>query len=314
MTSFPLPESRIIQAGMVWVSGWRLASAVSSAGGLGLIGGGSMDPDLFRHHIRRCREATDRPFGVNIPLLYSHAEGLMDVVMEEGVRIVFTSAGNPGTWTPVLKEKGIAVAHVVSNVSQAVKAADRGVDAVVAEGVEAGGHNGRDEITTMCLVPQVADAVGCRVPVIAAGGIADGRGMAAALALGAQAVQVGTRFALCHESSAHETYKRLAIQAGDNGTALALKALTPTRMLKTSFWERVTSAETAGASADDLKSLLGRSRARKGIFEGDVEDGEFEIGQIAGLIRDIPTAHDIIMRFQNEFRSVNGRLQSVILP
>jgi enoyl-[acyl-carrier protein] reductase II len=299
---------------MVWVSGWRLASAVSDAGGLGLIGGGSMDPDLFRHHIRRCREATGRPFGVNIPLLYSHAEGLMDVVIEEGVRIVFTSAGNPGTWTPVLKERGIAVAHVVSNVSQAVKAADRGVDAVVAEGVEAGGHNGRDEITTMCLVPQVVDAVGGRVPVIAAGGIADGRGMAAALALGAQAVQVGTRFALCQESSAHETYKRQAIEAGDQGTALALKALTPTRMLKTPFWERVTSAETSGASAETLKELLGRGRARNGIFEGDLQEGEFEIGQICGLIRDIPTAHDIIMRFQNEFRSVNGRLQSVILP
>lgn len=307
-----IPRTHIIQAGMVWVSGWKLASAVSNAGGLGLIGGGSMDPDLFRLHIRRCKSATERPFGVNIPLLYSHAEGLMKVVLEEGVRIVFTSAGNPGTWTPALKEHGIQVAHVVSNVAQAVKAVERGVDAVVAEGVEAGGHNGRDETTTFCLVPQVVDAVGHKAEVIAAGGIADGRGMAAALALGAVAVQVGTRFAVCQESSAHDTYKRLAVEAGDGGTALALKAITPTRMLKTPFWKAVSEAEAAGASKEELIRLLGRGRARKGIFEGDVLEGEFEIGQIAGLIHDIPTARDIIMRFQTEFQVVNGRLQSVI--
>jgi enoyl-[acyl-carrier protein] reductase II len=303
----------IIQAGMVWVSGWRLASAVSNAGGLGLIGGGSMTPDLFREHIRKCKAATNEPFGVNIPLMYSHSEEQMDIVMKEGIGIVFTSAGNPGTFTELLKVRGIQVAHVVSNVSQAKKAVDRGVDAVVAEGFEAGGHNGRDEITTMCLVPQVVDAVGDRVPVIAAGGIGDGRAMAAALALGASAVQVGTRFAVCQESSAHETYKQLAVQAGDGDTALVLKSLIPTRLLKTPFYEAVQAMEAEGATSEHLKELLGRGRARKGIFEGNLDEGEFEIGQISGMINDIPTAHDIIMRFLDDFRSVKGRLDSVIL-
>ncbi len=308
-----IPNSRIIQAGMVWVSGWRLASAVSNAGGLGLIGGGSMTPDLFREHIRKCKAATDEPFGVNIPLMYAHSEEQMEIVMQEGIRIVFTSAGNPGTFTAILKDRGIQVAHVVSNVAQARKAVDRGVDAVVAEGFEAGGHNGRDEITTMCLVPQVVDAVGDRVPVIAAGGIGDGRAMVAALALGASAVQVGTRFAVCQESSAHDIYKQLAVQAGDGDTALVLKSLVPTRLLKTPFYEAVKAMEDVGATSDHLKDLLGRGRARKGIFEGNVDEGEFEIGQISGMIRDIPTAHDIIMRFLDEYRSVKERLDSHIL-
>lgn len=289
---------------MVWVSGWRLAAAVSEAGGFGLIGAGSMYPDVLRTHIRKAKAATGKPFGVNIPLMYPDIDAHMAIVAEEGVGTVFTSAGNPAKWTPWLKERGIRVVHVVANVDQARKAVDRGVDAVVAEGFEAGGHNGRDEITTFVLVPQVVDAVGHRVPVIAAGGIADGRGIAAALALGAAAVQIGSRFAATVESSAHPAFKQRILEAGDRDTVLTLKALAPTRMLKNPFQARIAEAEGRGASADELRELLGRGRAKRGIFEGDLQEGELEIGQVSGLIRDIPTVAELMRRFVTETRTV----------
>jgi enoyl-[acyl-carrier protein] reductase II len=290
----------IVQAGMVWNSGWRLASAVSNAGGLGLIGGGSMVPDIFREQIRKCRAATSHSFGVNIPLLYKDIDKHMEIVLEEKIPIVFTSAGNPGHWTPVLKEKGITVVHVVSSSRFARKAETAGCDAVVAEGFEAGGHNGREETTSLVLIPSVREAVG--IPVIAAGGIATGRQMFAAMVLGASGVQLGTRFLLSEESSSHPDFKNFVLQAGEGDTMLALKSLVPVRMLKNQFFKKAEAAEQSGAPADVLKKLLGKGRAKKGMFEGDLVEGELEAGQVSGLIRDILPAAEIIEKLWQEFR------------
>lgn len=298
----------IIQAGMVWCSGWRLASAVSNCGGLGIIGGGSMYPNVFREHIQKCKQATRHPFAVNLPLIYPQIDEHIKSVIEEGVKIVFTSAGNPGKWTPLLKEHGITVVHVVPNVTLAKKSVEKGADAVVCEGFEAGGHNGKDEITTFALVPQVADAVD--VPVIAAGGIADGRGIIAAFSLGAHGVQIGSRFAITKESSAHLNFKKRVIEASDSDTVLTMKELIPVRLLKNSFYQRVFEAEQKGATREELASLLGRGRAKKGIFEGDLEEGELEIGQVSGLINDIPTVDELFKRLLVEMQAAMGRLHN----
>ena len=290
----------IIQAGMVWTSGWRLASAVSNAGGLGLIGSGSMSPELLREQIRKCRKATTHPLGVNIPLMYPDVQKHIDIVIEEKIPIVFTSAGNPDTWTGVLKEKGIKVVHVVSSSRFARKAAKAGCDAVVAEGFEAGGHNGREETTSMVLIPAVVDAV--QIPVIAAGGIATGRQMFAAMALGASAVQIGTRFVMSQEASSHPDFKNYILKAGEGDTKLTLKSLMPVRLLKNPFFDEVEAAEQAGASKESLQILLGKGRAKKGMLEGDLNDGELEIGQVSALIRDILPAADIIENLWFEFR------------
>ncbi len=284
---------------MVWASGWRLASAVSNAGALGLLGSGSMYPDVLREHIRRCREATGKPFGVNVPLLYPSIEQLMAVIMEEGVKIVFTSAGNPAAWTGILKEKGITVVHVVSSSKFARKAEEAGCDAVVAEGFEAGGHNGREETTTLVLVPAVRQAV--QVPVIAAGGIATGRQMMAAMVLGADGVQVGTRFVACEEASSHEAFKQAVLAAGEGDTQLSLKKLAPVRLLKNPFYQLVAQAEARGATATELKELLGRARAKRGMFEGDMENGELEIGQVSCLVKNMLPAAEIVRNFREEF-------------
>lgn len=297
-------EYPIIQAGMVWVSGWKLASAVSNCGGLGLIGSGSMKPDLLREHIRKCKSATDKPFGVNIPLLRKDADELVNVCLEEGIKIFFTSAGNPKTFTPKLKDNGCTVIHVVANLKYALKAQEAGCDAVVGEGVEAGGHNAADQITTFVLIPQLADAL--TIPVIAAGGIADGRGILAALALGAEGVQIGTRFAATVESSAHENYKRKIIEAKDNDTVLAFRKIGLVRMLKNDFAFRALKAEDECWDEIKLKDLLGSKRERAGIFEGDEVEGEMEAGQVAGLIKDIPTVKELMERLMIEFsNSVN---------
>ena len=272
----------IVQGGMVWCSGWRLASAVSNAGGLGLIGAGSMHPEISREHIRKCRVATKFPFGVNIPLMYPQIEEIMNIVVEEGVKIIFTSAGNPKTWTGWLKERGITVVHIVSSSRFAVKCEEAGVDAVVAEGFEAGGHNGREETTTFCLIPAVREAT--TLPLIAAGGIATGEGILAAMVLGAEGVQIGTRFALTDESSASPLFKEYCLGLGEGDTKLLLKKLAPTRLVKNSFREAVEKAEDSGASMEELRTLLGRGRAKKGIFEGDLEEGELEIGQVSSII------------------------------
>lgn len=298
----------VVQAGMVWCSGWKLASAVSNSGGLGLLGSGSMSPDILRKHIRKCKVATSKPFGVNVPLLYTGVDKIMDIIVEEGVGIVFTSAGNPAAWTSWLKSRGILVAHVVPNVKLAVKSVEKGVDAVVCEGFEAGGHNGKDEITTMCLVPQVADAVGSDVPVIAAGGIGDGRAMLAAFALGADAVQVGSRFAVTVESSAHQKFKEAVVQADDTQTVLTLKQITPVRLIKNAFYKNVLEAEQSGADVEYLRMLLGKGRARKGIFEGDLEEGELEIGQISGLINNIPHASQVMDLMLQEYHDTLEKL------
>lgn len=282
----------IVQAGMIWCSGWRLASAVSNAGGLGLLGSGSMYPEVLREHIRSCRSATKNPFGVNVPLMYPGIEKIIDIVQEEGVRIVFTSAGNPATWTGILKSGGVSVVHVVSSVKFAKKAEESGADAVVAEGFEAGGHNGREETTSMVLIPMIADAVS--IPVIAAGGIADGRAMLAAEALGAEGVQVGSRFAASLESSAHELFKKRITEAGEGETMLTLKQLTPVRMIKNKFYSQVDEAEKKGASQEALRSLLGSRRAKLGIFEGDLDEGELEIGQVSVAIKKIQPAAEIV--------------------
>lgn len=282
----------IVQGGMVWCSGWRLASAVSNAGGLGLLGAGSMHPEVLREHIRKCKAATDKPFGVNIPLMYPQIEEIMQIVVEEQVPVVFTSAGNPKTWTSFLKDKGIKVAHVVSSSKFAVKCEQAGVDAVVAEGFEAGGHNGREETTTMCLIPAVRRAVS--LPLIAAGGIATGEGMMAAMALGAEGVQIGTRFALTEESSASDAFKDLCLNLSEGDTRLMLKKLSPTRLVKGAFATAVEEAEARGASADELRELLGKGRAKKGIFEGNLEEGELEIGQIASLLRERKTVAQVM--------------------
>jgi enoyl-[acyl-carrier protein] reductase II len=289
----------IVQAGMIWASGWRLASAVSNSGGLGLIGSGSMYPDVLREHIAKCRAATSKPFGVNIPLLYPDIDKHIQVVIEEKVPIIFTSAGNPKTWTSVLKEHGCKVVHVVSSSKFAKKSEEAGCDAIVAEGFEAGGHNGREETTTMILVPAVCEAV--KIPVISAGGIATGRQMLAAMIMGAEGVQVGSRFVASEEASSHIHFKQAVITAEEGDTALALKQLTPVRMIRNKFFNQVQEAEWKGATLDELRALLGRARAKKGMFEGNLDEGELEIGQVSALIRDILPASEILKNIWNEF-------------
>lgn len=296
----------IISGGMVWCSGWRLASAVSNAGGLGLIGAGSMNADLLREHIQKCRAATDKPFGVNVPLLYKHAEAMMEVIIEEKVPVVFTSAGSPKTWTGKLHGAGIKVAHVVASTKFALKCQEAGVDAVVAEGFEAGGHNGKEETTTMVLVPHVKGSVD--IPLIAAGGIATGNGVLAAFALGAEGVQMGTRFALTQESSASDGFKELCIGLQEGETMLSLKKVGPTRLIKNEFFRRVEEAENRGASAEELKEILGFGRSRKGIFEGDLIEGELEIGQVSYMIKAIPTVQDVFDELLLEYREQLSRL------
>lgn len=291
----------IIQAGMIWASGWRLASAVSNAGGLGIIGSGSMYPDVLREHIRKCKAATDRPFGVNVPLLYPDIGKHIDIIIEEGVKIVFSSAGNPKTWTATLKEKGITVVHVVSSSKFAKKSEEAGCDAVVAEGFEAGGHNGREETTTMVLVPAVVEAV--KVPVIAAGGIVTGRQMLAAMVLGAEGVQMGSRFVASEEASSHINFKNAVIGLEEGGTQLTMKQLTPVRLITNKFFQQVQAAEQKGATAEELKALLGRARAKKGMFEGDMDEGELEIGQAGALLDSILPAGDIVKKVWDEFMS-----------
>jgi enoyl-[acyl-carrier protein] reductase II len=295
-------EKPVIQAGMIWCSGWELASAVSNAGGLGIIGSGSMYPDVLRLQIQKCKQATDKPFAVNVPLLYPDIDKHISIIVEEGVKIVFTSAGNPKTWTEHLKKHGITVVHVVSGVKFAIKCQEAGVDAVVAEGFEAGGHNGREETTTLVLIPQVRKAI--TLPLIAAGGIASGAQMAAAFALGAEAVQVGSRFVTTPESSAHENFKKAVVDAKEGDTQLTLKQLTPVRLIKNSFYNNVAEAEKRGASVEELKELLGRTRAKKGMFEGDLEEGELEIGQVSASISDIKPASEIVNEIYFEFQAV----------
>ncbi|MBL6730685.1 MAG: DUF561 domain-containing protein [Bacteroidia bacterium] len=299
----------IIQAGMIWCSGWKLASAVSNSGGLGIIGAGSMYPEILREHIQKCKKATKQPFGVNVPLLYPDIEKLMKIIVEESVSIVFTSAGNPAIWTKHLKEKGIKVVHVVSNEKFALKAESCGVDAIVAEGFEAGGHNGREETTTLVLIPQVCKAV--KIPVIAAGGIGTGKTMLAAVALGAEGVQIGSRFVTSEESSAHINFKKAVLKAKDGDTQLSIKKLTPARLLKNKFWEQINRAEMSGASEEELKIILGRARAKKGMFEGDLDDGELEIGQISGYINEIKPAADIIVEIIAEYSSALKNLNPI---
>ena len=297
----------IVQAGMIWCSGWELASAVSNAGGLGIIGSGSMYPDILKEHIQKCRKATDKPFGVNVPMLYPDIDKHMDVIISEGVNIVFTSAGNPKTWTQKLKEHGITVVHVISNSKFAKKAEEAGVDAIVAEGFEAGGHNGREETTTLCLIPLIKQTV--KIPVIAAGGIGTGRGMLAAMALGADGVQIGSRFVASEESSADSNFKKSIIASNDGDTVLTLKQLTPVRLLKNKFFEEILIAENRGASSEDLSKLLGRGRAKKGMFEGDLNEGELEIGQVSALIKEIKPAKAIIEEIINEYNLAKAELE-----
>ncbi len=296
----------IIQAGMVWCSGWRLASAVSNAGGLGLIGAGSMYPEVLREHIIKCKAATQKPFGVNVPLLYPEIDKLMNVIVDEQVKIVFTSAGNPSTWTGFLKDKGITVVHVVSSIKFARKAEQAGADAVVAEGFEAGGHNGREETTTLVLIPLVRDAVS--IPLIAAGGIASGRAMVACEALGADGFQVGSRFAASEESSGHEFFKKKITEAGEGETVLTLKQLAPVRLIKNKFYQQVQEAEARGASKEELEHLLGTRRAKRGMFEGNLDDGELEIGQVSAGIHTIEPAATILKQMWQEYISVKQSL------
>ena len=299
----------IISGGMVWCSGWKLASAVSNAGGLGLIGAGSMYPEVLREHIQKCKAGTDKPFGVNIPLISKYSEELIKVVIEENVPIVFTSAGNPKTWTAMLHENKIKVAHVVASTKFALKCQEAGVDAVVAEGFEAGGHNGKEETTTMVLIPQIRKHLS--IPLIAAGGIATGEAMLASFALGAEGVQVGTRFAITKESSANEDFKKLCTELNEGDTMLALKKLVPTRLIKNDFYRDVAAAENRGASAEELSEILGKGRAMKGIFEGDLSAGELEIGQVSCLINDIPSASEVIHSMINEYNESINHLSSI---
>jgi len=289
----------IIQAGMIWASGWRLASAVSNAGGLGLIGSGSMYPDVLKEHIRKCRLATARPFGVNLPLLYPDIDKHVQIIIDEAVKIVFTSAGNPKTWTSVLKERGVTVVHVVSSSRFARKAEEAGCDAVVAEGFEAGGHNGREETTSLVLTPAVVNSV--KVPVIAAGGIATGRQMLAAMVMGAEGVQLGSRFVASEEASSHIEFKKLVVNAQEGDTILTMKQLTPVRIIKNRFYKEIQTAEWNGATPEELKALLGRARAKKGMFEGSLDEGELEIGQVSALLHDILPAEKIIKNLWSEF-------------
>ena len=300
----------IIAGGMVWCSGWRLAAAVSNAGGLGLIGAGSMHPETLREHIQKCKAATTKPFGVNIPLMYPQIEEIMQIVVEEGVKIVFTSAGSPKKWTDFLHQNGAVVAHVVSSALFAKKCEDAGVDAVVAEGFEAGGHNGREETTTLCLIPSVRKAT--TLPLIAAGGVATGSGMAATFSLGAEGVQIGTRFAMTEESSASEEFKTLCRALNEGDTKLMLKQLAPTRLIKNNFYKQVEEAELSGASVEELKELLGKGRAKKGIFEGDLEEGELEIGQVASLISEPETAQQAVEDIVTEFNETIKRVSEVM--
>lgn len=289
----------IIQGGMIWNSGYKLASAVSNAGGLGLIGAGSMYPEVLREHIQKCKKATDKPFGVNVPMLYPNIEEIMKIIVEEGVKIVFTSAGNPKTWTSFLKENGIIVVHVVSSSKFALKAQEAGVDAVVAEGFEAGGHNGREETTTFTLIPMVKEQIS--IPLIAAGGIATGRGMLAAMVLGADGVQVGSRFAASVESSSHNNFKQTIVEVKEGDTQVTLKELAPVRLIKNKFYQDIQELYKKCPTPEELKTLLGRARAKKGMFEGDLIEGELEIGQIAGLIHDIKPAGQIVKEMMEEF-------------
>ncbi|MCB0401006.1 MAG: DUF561 domain-containing protein [Flavobacteriales bacterium] len=298
----------IIQGGMIWNSGWKLAAAVSNSGGLGLIGAGSMYPDVFREHVQKCKAATDKVFGVNLPLLYPQMDEMIDIVLEEGVKVVFTSAGNPKTYTSRLQEKGITVVHVVSSVKFALKAQEAGVDAIVAEGFEAGGHNGRDETTTLCLIPMVAKAV--RIPVIAAGGIATGNAMLAAMILGADGVQMGSRFAASTESSSHQNFKDEIVKAREGDTMLTLKDVTPVRLIKNSFFDQINTAILNGATPDEQREILGRGRAKKGMFEGDLENGELEIGQVSGLIDSILPVQQIINDIMKEFHESLNQMNS----
>jgi len=299
----------LIQAGMIWNSGWRLASAVSNAGGLGIIGAGSMYPEVLLEHIQKCKKATDKPFGVNVPMLYPDIDKIIDIIIDEGVEIVFTSAGNPKTYTPKLKEHGVTVVHVVSSLKFALKSQEAGVDAVVAEGFEAGGHNGRDETTTFTLIPMVKEKID--IPLIAAGGIATGRGMLAAMVLGADAVQVGSRFVASEESSSHQAFKKMVVDAKEGDTMLTLKELAPVRMLKNKFFEDVMQLYTQNPKKEQLIELLGRARAKKGMFEGDLEEGELEIGQIAGLIHDIKPAAQIVEEMITEFETAKKEVSSL---
>ncbi|MBF4470070.1 NAD(P)H-dependent flavin oxidoreductase [Flavobacterium sp. HJJ] len=298
----------IVQGGMIWNSGYKLASAVSNAGGLGLIGAGSMYPEVLREHIQKCQKATDKPFGVNVPMLYPNIEEIMKIIVDEGVKIVFTSAGNPKTWTSFLKENGITVVHVVSSSVFALKAQDAGVDAVVAEGFEAGGHNGREETTTLTLIPMVKEKIS--IPLIAAGGIATGRGMLAAMVLGADGVQAGSRFAASLESSSHENFKQTIVELQEGGTQLTLKELAPVRLIKNKFYQDVQQLYKQCPSKEELTALLGRARAKRGMFEGDLEEGELEIGQIAGLIKEVLPVKVIIDNMMAEFEQAKQQVVS----
>lgn len=299
-------EYPIIQAGMVWCSGWKLASAVSNAGGLGLIGAGSMYPDVLREHIRKCSKATSKPFGVNVPLLYPHVENVFQILDEEGIKIVFTSAGDPSKWTGFMKDKGMKVVHVIANQKFALKAEQSGVDAIVAEGFEAGGHNGREETTTLCLIPAIRETV--TLPLIAAGGIGSGKAMLAAMALGADAVQIGSLFAASKESSAHGNFKQAIIDAREGDTKLSMRSLVPVRLMKNDFYRQVEQAETEGANRSELLNLLGKGRAKRGMFEGDIYDGELEIGQIASGIKEIKPAAQIVGEIWEDFLKEKERI------
>jgi enoyl-[acyl-carrier protein] reductase II len=296
----------IIQAGMVWNSGWRLASASSKSGILGLIGAGSMYPDILKTHIKKCKQATSKPFGVNVPLLYPNIEEIIKIIIDEGVKIVFTSAGNPKIWTPLLKSHGLIVVHVVSSVKFAIKAQEAGVDAIVAEGFEAVGHNGREETTTFTLIPMVKNAIS--IPLIAAGGIATGRGMLAAMVLGADGVQIGSRFVASEESSAHNLFKEYVINSGEGDTQLTLKEVTPVRMLKNNFYNTLQLEYQKGTSPDKLRQILGKGRAKKGMFEGDLNEGELEIGQVCGLINKIQPVKDIVDEIISDFRAASNSI------
>ena len=299
----------LIQAGMVWASGWKLASAVSNAGGLGIIGAGSMYPEILKEHIEKCKKATDKPFAVNVPLLYPDIDKIMEIIINEKVEIVFTSAGNPKTWTKHLQEHGIKVVHVVSGVKFALKSQEAGVDAVVAEGFEAGGHNGRDETTTFTLIPMVKEKID--IPLIAAGGIATGRGMLAAMVLGADAVQIGSRFVASPEASSHQNFKEMVVKAQEGDTKLTLKELAPVRLLKNKFFDDIQKLYTENPSKEQLIELLGRARAKKGMFEGDLEEGELEIGQISGLIHEIKPAAEIVKEIIEEFETAKKEVSAL---
>ena len=301
----------IIQGGMIWCSGWELASAVSNAGGLGLIGSGSMYPDVLRKHIKKCKAATDKPFGVNIPLLYPDIEAHVNIIIEEGVRIVFTSAGSPKKYTARFQEHGIKVVHVIANKKFALKCVEAGVDAIVAEGFEAGGHNGAEEITTMCLVPMIANAIA--IPLIAAGGVGSGKAMLAAMVLGADGVQIGSRFIASEECSAHVNFKNKVVNADEGETDLTLKELTAVRLMKNNFYHKIQAAYANGASTDELKDLLGRGRAKKGMFEGDLAEGELEVGQVSAMINEIMPVAEIVKEIMREFNMEKGRITSLQL-